>query len=222
MNKGRLHKIGLFALIFVIPLLFLFIISKGNTEYKKLLYYADQATEQPIAQVPDFLFYDKDSNVVSKESLAGKAIVFNVLIPSCPTYCPVLGHQLKNLVYKDILEEERLKDFVIVSLVLDTNKDNKINLDQVISENEVDHSRWKFVTGEGKPNLYNFSLMDSINVSKNAVMIGGELFYQTILLIDKEHYLRGFYLGSNYLEMDRLNQELMILNLEYASDKESN
>lgn len=223
MGGGTSKRIGLFLLLFGVPLIFLVVLSRGDTTYNGLKYYSKNITDSAKVKVNDFLFYDLDSNAVTKESLAGKTIIVTTLIPSCPSACPVISKQLGEYIYNDISHQTRLKDFIILSHLIDTNG-NQVDLASFIKEQPVNQEKWKIVTGPQENPLYDFDLPNAkLNQnSPNDDVIGGKTYYKMILLIDKNHYLRGIYQGDKTPEIKRLQQEIKVLEREYKEELERN
>lgn len=223
MGGATSKRIGLFLLLFGVPLIFLMVLSRGDTEYNGLKFYAKNITDSGRIKVNDFLFYDVDSNAITKESLEGKSIIITTLIPSCPAACPVLSKQLGEYIYNPILHETRLKDFIIVSQLIDTNG-NQVDLASFIKEQPVNAEKWKIVTGPQENPVYDFDLPNAkLNQdSPKDNVIGGKTYYKMILLIDKNHYLRGIYQGDKTPELKRLQQEIKVLEREYKEELEKN
>lgn len=218
MKGGISKRVGLFFLIFGVPLLFLVILSRGEPETTKLKFYGKNLTEKGTTKINDFLFYDVDSNQITKQTYKGKTLVVNMLIPSCPSVCPVISPQLESFIYKKVLNETRLKDFMMLSHVVDTNG-GAIDLKSFVQEQgDIDSDKWKFVQGSSN-SLYDFDLPKAnlLDTNKYDIAIGGRTFYKMVLLIDRNQYLRGIYQGDKTMELERLKQELNVLEREYAS-----
>lgn len=223
MSGGISKRVGLFLLIFGVPLIFLYVLARGETNTQKLKFYGEEITKEGKFKINDFIFYDADSNAITKETLKGKSIIFSILIPSCPSKCPIISGQLGNFVYNKIKAEKRLKDFIIVSQLLDTSG-KEVDLKSFIQEQPVDQDWWKILRAE-ENTIYDFELPNANLLDDNLKdrVIGGKTFYKMILLVDRNHYLRGIYQGDKTMEIERLNQEIRVLEREYAViDKKEN
>lgn len=219
MKGGISKRVGLFFLIFGVPLLFLVILSRGENIPKKLKYYANKVTDNPVTKVNDFKLFDKDSNVITLNNFKGKTLIVNVLIPSCPNYCTVMQSELDRVIYKDkITKETRLRDYVMMSHLIDT-LGNNVDLASFIKEQkEIDPSKWLMVKGDSR-SLYDYNIngQNLLNNEAKTLAVGGKVFHEMILLIDNNQYLRGIYQGDEPMEIRRLSQELNVLEREYAS-----
>lgn len=240
MQGGISRRIGLFALLFGIPLLFLYLLAKGDPNIESLKFYGKEITDTGKQKIKDFVFYDVDSNQVTKETLKGKTLITTILIPSCPSLCPIISRQVDEFVYKKMIDREKFKDFLILSQLVDTTGKSP-NLKSFIGEQTVNPNKWLMVTGE-ENNIYDINFNVVIkdytkpwyyrefekpkivvrNLLKdnipNSNEIGGKTYYKMLLLIDKNHYIRGIYQGDKTLEIERLNKEINVLEREYSKE----
>jgi protein SCO1/2 len=217
--QGAVSKrIRLFALLFGVPLLFLYLLAKGNPNTTSLKYYGKEITEIGKQKINDFLFYDVDSNEITQQTLKGKTIITSILIPSCPSYCPVISQQIDEFLYKKIIDRENFKDFIILSQLIDTTGKNP-NLVSFINEQDIKPNKWLIVTGNENP-IYNFELPNANLLQDNITdkAIGGRTYYKMLILIDKNKYVRGIYQGDKTLEIERLNKEIRVLEREYHKE----
>lgn len=221
MSGGISKRVGLFLLIFGVPLIFLYVLAIGETQTQRLKYYGKEITEKGKTKINDFLFYDVDSNSITKETFKGKSLIVSILIPSCPSKCPIISGQLGNFVYNKIKNETKIKDFVILSQLLDTSG-KEVDLKAFLQEQPVDQNVWKIVTGSDNP-IYDFDLPNANLKQDNAKdpAIGGKTYYKMILLIDRDHYLRGIYQGDKTMEIERLQQEIRVLERQYAAEEKA-
>jgi protein SCO1/2 len=244
MKGGILGKIGLFSLLFGIPLLFLYILAKGDPNIESLRFYGKEITTTGKYKINDFSFYDVDSNNITKQTLKGKTIVTSILIPSCPTHCPIISQQVDALVYKKFINRPELKDFVILSQLINPSG-TTLNLNTFSKEQNIDPDRWIIVTGQDENPIYdidfnvpiidysipwyvrfytkpNFITRNLLTESApNSNTIGGKTYYKMLLLIDKNNFVRGMYQGDKTLELERLNKEIKVLEREYAKEAKS-
>lgn len=221
MQGGITKRIVLFLLLFGIPLVFLYILAQGDPNVQGLKFYGKEVSETGKQKINDFLFYDVDSNAVTKETLKGKSLIITTLIPSCPSKCPIISSQLGNFIYNKISTETRLKDFVIISHLLDTTGNN-VDLKAFTEEQPVNADFWKIVTANTNP-IYDFQMPKAHLMDQNPkdVVVGGKTYYKMILLVDKDHYVRGIYQGDKSMEIERLNQEIRVLEREYKSKEKT-
>lgn len=218
MKGGISKRIGLFAVLFGVPLLFLYVLAKGDPNTTSLKFYGKEITNTGKYKIKDFVFYDVDSNKITNETLKGKTIITSILIPSCPSLCPIISQQVDEFVYKKIIDRENFKDFVLLSQLIDTTGKTP-NLELFVNEQKSNSNQWLIVTGDDNP-IYDFDLPQANLLQNNNSdkAIGGKTYYKMLLLIDKNQFVRGIYQGDKSLELERLNKEIRVLEREYHKE----
>lgn len=143
--------------------------------------------------------------------MEGKIYVAEYFFTTCKSICPVMNDNLKR-VYKEFRNR---KDFLILSHTVDPETDSVPFLKQYADAHGVNDDRWKFVTGD-KKKLYEIARKGYLLNAEEGN--GGEedfIHTQNFALIDKEHHIRGFYDGTDSLEINRMIQDIRILLNEY-------
>ena len=161
--------------------------------------------------IPDFEFIDQDDRKIDQKSMEGKIYVAEYFFTTCKSICPVMNDNLKR-VYKEFRNR---KDFLILSHTVDPETDSVPVLKQYADAHGVNDDRWKFVTGD-KKKLYEIARKGYLLNAEEGN--GGEedfIHTQNFALIDKEHHIRGFYDGTDSLEINRMIQDIRILLNEY-------
>lgn len=212
-------RLGLFAILFGVPLIFLYTLSRGKNNSQDLPYFGKTEELAKKTDIKDFLFFDIDSNVINKESTKGQTLIVSTLIPTCPDKCPIIQKQLKFLVYDKLFDRPEFEGLLFLSHLIDTNGDTpdlSYFVDQQIG---YDFSRWKIVTGKDNPiydiDLPNANLKNSGFKMKNSV--GGEGYYSMILLIDRNRKVRGLYQGDQTPQLENLRKDIRKLFIEYKT-----
>lgn len=223
-------RIGLFLILFGVPLVFLYTLARGKNNSQDLPYIGKTEELAKKTEIKDFLFYDIDSNVVSKETTQGKTLIVSTLIPSCPEKCPIIQKQLKFLVYDKLYDRPEFEGLLFLSHLIDTNGNNPDLSYFLEQQSDYDMSRWKMVVGESNP-IYDIDMpIDTLTgISKNllrdnaaGVNVGGKTYYKMILLIDKNKKVRGLYQGDQTPQIEGLRKDIRKLFLEYKlSEKET-
>lgn len=250
MNSTR--RIWLFLLLFGVPIVFLYTLSKGKNNSENLPYFSQSAiaTENALndslekykesdkydfivslkkglkeQKIKDFVFYDEDSTEVSSATTKGKTLVVNTLIPSCPYYCPILQSELQYLVYDKLKGRPDFNDLLFISHLIDTS--GKVpGLTRFNSEQKgIDKKSWKIVTGDTN-SIFDFQLPTGNIIERNCdttiTCIGGKPYYQMIMLVDRNRYVRGLYQGNQTQLIERMRGDIRKLFIEYKQeDKKS-
>ncbi len=106
-------------------------------------------------------------------------------------------------------------DFMIISHTVDPETDSVAQLLDYAKLHGVNDGKWLFVTGE-KKHLYEIARKSYLLNAEEGD--GGEedfIHTQNFALIDKERHIRGFYDGTDSIEINRLIVDLKCLFDEY-------
>ncbi|MDA9261893.1 hypothetical protein N9P38_00875 [Flavobacteriales bacterium] len=212
-------RIGLFAILFGIPLIFLYTLARGKNNSQDLPYFGKTEELAKQTEIKDFTFYDIDSNVVNKETTKGQTLIVSTLIPSCPEKCPIIQKQLKFLVYDKLFDRPAFEGLMFLSHLVDTNGGNPDLSYFVDQQVDYDLSRWKMVTGPDNP-IYDIDLPNANLKNTDFKMsntVGGETYYSMILLIDRDKKVRGLYQGNQTPQIEGLRKDIRKLFIEYKT-----
>ena len=81
-------------------------------------------------------------------------------------------------------------------------------------ENNVDDSKWNLVTGD-KKQIYELARKSYLAVEDSNYNEYDMIHTENFMLIDKEKQIRGFYDGTNSVEINRLLKDIEILKQSY-------
>lgn len=211
-------KFSYYWLLLLIPVLFIgwyFISKKEGSPIRYLSYYGPktygEVKDTIFHTVPDFEFTDQNNEKVNQQSLKDKIYVTEYFFTTCKSICPVMNDHL-TLVYKEF---KARKDFLILSHTVDPETDSVQILKEYANQHGVTDERWKFVTGN-KKELYELARKGYLlNAEEGNGGAEDFIHTQNFALIDKEHHIRGFYDGTDSLEIVRMIQDIKILLAEY-------
>lgn len=213
--KSKLgRKITLFLVISFLPFTFFYIFSRGSQHYQRLPFLGPEQSDSIPFVFPDFTFHASGGKNISKKDLQGKIIIATCLQSSCPDNCLLIANPFRLEVYNLITKNKKFSDVVILSELLDT----AIGVDLMPEKMKVDPERWMMFTADKNP-FWDVELNGSILREQMDNERPGERFYpRSVLLIDTSFRLRGFYDGSQPIEIKRLIDELRLLKKEYDAD----
>lgn len=214
MFKGKIYW-----LLLLFPAVFTgwyFLRKQENKPIRTLAYFgpknALKINDTTYHTVPLFYFTDQTGQKVTEETVKGKVYVVDYFFTTCRSICPVMSTQLER-VYKKFGQRE---DFLIVSHTVDPEIDSAAQLLSYAKLHGVNDKKWLFVTGE-KKHLY--------EVARKGYLLNAEegdggaedfIHTQNFALIDKDRHIRGFYDGTDSIEVSRLITEINVLFDEYA------
>jgi len=211
-------KYSYYWLLLIIPIGFVawyFLSETEKAPLRYLAYYGPKHTQKindtTYHLIPDFEFTDQDNNKVNKQTLKDKIYVTEYFFTTCKSICPVMNDNLIG-VYKQFNDR---KEFLILSHTVDPENDSVEVLKQYADAHGVKDKQWLFVTGK-KTELYELARKGYLLDAEEGN--GGEedfVHTQNFALIDKEAHIRGFYDGTDSLEIVRLKQDIKLLLKEY-------
>ncbi len=215
MFKGKIN----WLLLLLLPAAFIgwyFYSKKENKPIRTLAYFGPKTHQKTkdttYHTVPPFFFIDQNNNKVTENEVKGKIYVTDFFFTTCKSICPVMSTELER-VYKKFNQRN---DFLIISHTVDPETDSVLQLKEYAKLHGVDDNKWLFVTGE-KKHLYEIARKGYLLNAEEGD--GGEedfIHTQNFALVDKERHIRGFYDGTDSIEINRLMVDLKCLFDEYA------
>ena len=154
-------------------------------------------------KVPEFIFLNQDSLLISNEDFMGKVFVAEFFFTRCPSICIEMNKNMKIL---DQIFGDR-DDFGIASFTIDPEHDSPTTLKKYSELIEIKSKNWHFLTGD-KKDIYDLSNTGfNIFSSVNQAVDGGFEHQGFFALIDQNGYIRSrvneygvplvYYLGIN-------------------------
>lgn len=170
-------------------------------------------------KIPFFQFKNQEGKFVTSKDLKDKVWIADFFFTKCPTICPTMTAQLKRLSIKT----KDLKDQIqFISFSIDPNTDQPDVLRKYIFKNGINTSNWVFLTGnENKTHQLGVEYFQ-VFANKDIESAGGYAHSPAFVLIDKEGYVRGVYVGTETSQVDQLEKDVRKLlkyeyNIEHAT-----
>ena len=214
MFKGKIY----WLLLLLMPAAFIgwyFYSKKENKPIRMLAYFGpktyEPTTDTSYHRIPCFIFTNQNNKKITEEDVAGKIYVTDFFFTTCKSICPIMNKELER-VYKQF---KNRNDFLIISHTVDPERDSVKQLMEYAKLHNVNDGKWLFVTGE-KKDLYKIARKGYLLNAEEGD--GGEedfIHTQNFALIDKERHIRGFYDGTDSIEINRLIIDLKCLFEEY-------
>ena len=213
--KGKFNYYWLLILIPAVFITWYFVRAKEDKPITYLPYFgpkhALKVNDTTYHFIPDFEFTDQFNNKVTQETLKNKIYVTEYFFTTCQSICPVMNTNLER-VYKEFKDNP---DFMIVSHTVDPEMDSVPVLMEYAKKHGVVSNKWLFLTGE-KSKLYSLARKGYLlNAEEGTGDADDFIHTQNFALIDKDKHIRGFYDGTDSLEINRLIQEIKLLVKEY-------
>lgn len=205
--------------LLIIPAFFVgwYFFNKSEQKPLRLLPYYGQKNSMKDSDtsyhtVKPFMFTNQYNEKVTEETVKGKIYVTDFFFTTCQSICPIMSSELER-VYKQFANR---KDIMILSHTVSPEEDSVNVLMDYAKLHGVKDKKWLFLTGE-KKHLYD---MARTSYLLNAEEGNGDendfIHTQNFALVDKERHLRGFYDGTDSIEVSRLITDINLLLEEYA------
>ena len=139
------------------------------------------------AKVPDFEFTNQNGDSISNKDLRGKVYVVDFFFTTCPTICPKMTSNLK-----DVEKNFRANpNFAIASFSINPENDSPEILKEYAHEYGIKNPNWYFLTGERKK-IYELANKGfNLYVAENKEVEGSFQHSGYFALVDQEGYLRS-------------------------------
>jgi protein SCO1 len=210
-------RLSFYWLLLLIPALFIgwYLMSEADNKPRWTLpYFGPRHAEKKDTlyhSVPAFEFTSQYNEPVDLATVKGKIFVTEFFFSTCQSICPVMNNNLTKI-YQEFGQRD---DFLILSHTVDPETDSVAVLKDYAEAHGVKDKKWLFVTGT-KPELYHMARKGYLLNADNGKGDADDFIHtQNFALVDKDLHIRGFYDGTDSLEMNRLNKEIKTLFQEY-------
>ena len=162
-------------------------------------------------RIADFSLTNQNGKTVTPLDFKGKIYVADFFFTTCPTICIAMtDHLLK--VQKKIRNNPNV---LMLSHSVTPQIDTVAQLKKYALEKGVVDSKWYLVTGD-KKEIYELARKSYLAVKDDGD--GGPfdmIHTENFILVDPDRRIRGFYDGTDIVEIKRLLEELEVLIQEY-------
>lgn len=165
-------------------------------------------------RIADFKLIDQNGDTVTNANFENKIYVADFFFTTCPSICPKMTANLKDL--SEFYKER--EDIMFLSHSVTPVKDSVPVLAAYAKEYEANAQQWRLVTGP-KKHIYELARRSYFAVTTEGD--GGVkdfIHTENFILVDKERKIRGFYDGTSKEEMEQLKADIVILGYEYEAE----
>lgn len=148
---------------------------------------------------------------VTNETLNGKIYIANFMFTICPSICPKMTHNLMQI-QKKFIDDPSV---FLVSHTVMPWIDSVVQLKKYGENEGINPQKWHLLTGDaGK--IYDLARKsyfaeERIGYTKDSTDF---LHTEHVLLVDGKRRLRGVYNGTLPLDMNRLEEDILVLKKE--------
>lgn len=209
-----MKRLVFIALILVIAIPIAYImVSQANTPSLPFINPTDVQSEMVDSSVQNigrnhkigaFRLLDEQNKIITDEVIDGKVFVAEYFFTTCGSICPIMNQQMQRVQTAFDGNEA----FEILSFTVDPENDKPEQLLNYAKSHAYRSGQWHFITGS-KKDLYSLA-RTSFFVLKpaEAANLGdaGSDFIHTnnFVLVDQNRHIRGYYDGTNPIEVDQL------------------
>ena len=149
--------------------------------------------------VPDFKLSDQDGNTFRFTTARGKLVLVTFIFTTCPDVCPLLTAKFAAI--QRTLVEKKAKDFLLLSITTDPERDTGATLKDYAGRFKADLKNWSFLTGS-RQDLAKVWKAFGVNVTKTE---SGDVQHTSFTtLIDRQGIRRVDYYGDKWREPEVL------------------
>ena len=165
-------------------------------------------------KISDFKLTNQNGKEITQADYNDKIYVADFFFTTCQDICPIMTKNMYKL-------QEELKgdnDILFLSHTVIPEVDTVQQLKKYSIENKVNDSKWNLVTGD-KKQIYDLARKSYLAVEDAEYGEFDMIHTENFMLIDKESQIRGFYDGTNDLEIDKLLKDIEILKQSYKNQQ---
>ena len=157
-------------------------------------------------KISDFKLINQNGEEITQEFYKNKIYVADFFFTTCQDICPIMTKNMYRL--QEELKEDN--DILFLSHTVIPEIDTVQQLKKYAVDNKIDESKWNLVTGD-KKKIYELARKSYLAVEDAEFGEYDMIHTENFMLIDKKRQIRGFYDGTNDLEIDRLLSDIEIL-----------
>lgn len=159
--------------------------------------------------IADFSLINQNGKTITQDDYKDKIYVADFFFTTCQTICPIMtGHMVKI--------QEALKDdheVLLLSHTVTPEIDTVAQLKKYALEHGVNDLKWNLVTGD-KKEIYDLA-RKSYLAAKDVPYSDNDLVHtENFVLVDKKKRIRGFYDGTDPDAIEKLLEDIKILEQE--------
>ena len=160
--------------------------------------------------IADFSFVNQNGKTITQDDYEGKIYVADFFFTTCGSICPKMTANLFE-VQKAIINNPKV---MLLSHTVFPETDSVPVLKEYALKYEVDDSKWNLVTGD-KKEIYELARKSYMAVKTQGNGDQYDMIHtENFMLIDKKRQIRGYYDGTNPEDIDRLLEDIKVLEKE--------
>jgi protein SCO1/2 len=185
----------------------------GNYDVEYDTINGKEVTDTIYPKIPNFTYLNQDSIQITSSAMKGKVWIADFFFTSCPSICPKMTSQMKRLA---ILTKDLDKHIQFISFSINPTYDGPSKLRAYRKHYGVTAKNWQFLTGDEEATHALGVDYFQVFANKDIESAGGYAHSPAFVLVDKEGYVRGVYIGTDTKQVDLLQKDVRkLLAYEY-------
>lgn len=163
--------------------------------------------------IADFKLTNQNGNFITNKNYKDKIYVADFFFTRCKTICIAMAFNMSEL--QEYYKND--KDIMFLSHSVTPVMDSVPVLKEYAINKGVINGKWNVTTGP-KKHIYELARKSYFAVLDQGD--GGEddfIHTEQFVLVDKDRRIRGYYDGTDQLEMEKLKEDIVLLKDEYAN-----
>ena len=162
--------------------------------------------------IADFKLSNQNGKIITNKSYANKIYVADFFFTRCQSICIAMAYNMSEL--QDFYKNDG--DIMFLSHSVTPVMDSVVVLKEYAESKGVIDGKWNLTTGP-KKHIYElarksyFAVLDEGNGDEDDF-----IHTEQFILVDKERRIRGYYDGTEKVEMLKLKEDIALLKDEYA------
>jgi protein SCO1/2 len=159
--------------------------------------------------IPTWSFLNQNGNIKSSKDFKNKVRLVDFFFTSCPTICPKMTVNMKKI--QQLINTGCLNNIELLSFTVDPSRDSVEKLKEYCNTYNVDSKNWSMLTGD-QNSIYDVGVNGFLVPNQeDALAPGGFLHSEKMILIDKKNRIRGYYDGTDSLNIPIIVQHIKSL-----------
>lgn len=210
MNSKSIKYIA--PIVLIILLVGVFFLKKSENKPITILpYYGPKKisgkSDTVFHAIRDFSFQNQYNETITLKDVKGKVFVCDYFFTTCQSICPIMSNQMERV--QEAFKKE--KNVLILSHTVDPEEDSVATMMSYAKSHKAIQGKWHFLTGS-KPALYEQARVSYLLDAEEGN--GGEedfIHTDKFALIDWNGNIRGYYVGTDSAEVNKLIVDINIL-----------
>tara|TARA_A100001011_G_scaffold294912_1_gene307142 strand:- start:930 stop:1589 length:660 start_codon:yes stop_codon:yes gene_type:complete len=158
-------------------------------------------------KIKNFEFLNQNGETISEKDYDGFIYVADFFFTTCPSICPIMTNNMVKI-QNFIRDKEKVK---LLSFSVTPDIDSVSVLKEYSIKKRVDDKYWNLLTGD-KSKIYSLARKSFLVVKENTESDSHNLIHtENFVLVDREKRIRGYYDGTDDIDMQVLKEDIEIL-----------